>query len=145
MEPTVDRICTGLNSDQQLKTMFSENYVPVNCRSSLEGVWQFAYQNRFRFTGECNHPDAYIRSCQMAGTQFLITNQKFNITYKRCDGLAGTFDGCELISKSLFYPGLIFLQWSSIAAWALGLWRRTTFLPWPTRKSLERTKSTAAS
>ncbi|XP_049805341.1 uncharacterized protein LOC126248419 [Schistocerca nitens] len=92
-EPTVERVCRGLHSDQQLITLFSENYVPVNCRSSLEGVWQFAYQNRFRFTGECDHPDAQIRSCQTAGTQFLITNQKFNITYKKCPGMEQTFDG----------------------------------------------------
>lgn len=50
-------------------------------------------QNRFRFTGECDNPDAQIRSCQTAGTQFLITNQKFNITYKKCQGMAGTFNG----------------------------------------------------
>ena len=56
----------------------------------------FANQNRFRFTGECSHPDALISSCQAAGTQFLITNQKFNITYKRCAGMAGTFDGGNL-------------------------------------------------
>ncbi|XP_001600095.2 uncharacterized protein LOC100115344 [Nasonia vitripennis] len=93
MEPTVENVCQGLRADQQLITLFSENYVPVNCRSSLEGVWQFAYQNRFRFTGECNHPDAQIRSCQTAGTQFFITNQKFNITYKQCTGMKGTFDG----------------------------------------------------
>lgn len=68
-------------------------YLQVNCRSSLEGVWQFAYQNRFRFTGECDNPDAHIRSCQTAGTQFLITNQKFNITYKACPGMSETFDG----------------------------------------------------
>ncbi|KAF4517541.1 hypothetical protein B566_EDAN005104 [Ephemera danica] len=92
-EPTVERICSTLKHDQQLKTLFQENYVPVNCRSSLEGVWQFAYQNRFRFTGECNHPNAQIRSCQTAGTQFLITNQKFNITYKKCPGMSDTFDG----------------------------------------------------
>ncbi|KAH0953590.1 hypothetical protein HN011_012544 [Eciton burchellii] len=91
--PTVDNVCRGLNANQHLITLFSENYVPVNCRSSLEGVWQFAYQNRFRFTGECNHPDAQIKSCQTAGTQFLITNQKFNITYKKCSGMKGTFDG----------------------------------------------------
>ncbi|XP_012522195.1 uncharacterized protein LOC105828421 [Monomorium pharaonis] len=93
IEPTVDNVCVGLNANQHLITLFSENYVPVNCRSSLEGVWQFAYQNRFRFTGECNHPDAQIKSCQTAGTQFLITNQKFNITYKQCPGMKGTFDG----------------------------------------------------
>lgn len=92
-KPTVERVCRELNPDQHIVTLFSENYVPVNCRSSLEGVWQFAYQNRFRFTGECNNPDAQIRSCQTAGTQFLITNQKFNITYKKCPGMTGTFDG----------------------------------------------------
>ncbi|XP_049789762.1 uncharacterized protein LOC126195273 [Schistocerca nitens] len=92
-EATVENVCKGLKPDQQLITLFDENYVPVNCRSSLEGVWQFGYQNRFRFTGECNHPDAMVRSCQTAGTQFLITNQKFNITYKKCVGMSETFDG----------------------------------------------------
>jgi len=37
-----DKICQF--QDTQLNTLFSENYIPVNCRSSLEGVWQFAYQ-----------------------------------------------------------------------------------------------------
>ncbi|XP_018333594.1 uncharacterized protein LOC108742778 [Agrilus planipennis] len=92
-EFTLERVCSALLPDQQLITLFSENYVPVNCRSSLEGVWNFAYQNRFKFTGECSHPDAQIRSCQTVGSQFLITNQKFNITYKKCDGMSGTFDG----------------------------------------------------
>ncbi|XP_026473212.1 uncharacterized protein LOC113377199 [Ctenocephalides felis] len=92
-EPTVERVCRGLNPAQQLITLFSENYVPVNCRSSLEGVWQFTYQNRFQFTGECNSPDATIRSCQAAGSQFLISNQKFNITYRECQGMKGTFNG----------------------------------------------------
>lgn len=41
---TEENVCGGLRSDQQLITLFSENYKPVNCRSSLEGVWQFAYQ-----------------------------------------------------------------------------------------------------
>jgi len=43
-ERTVERVCRELNPDQHIITLFSENYVPVNCRSSLEGVWQFAYQ-----------------------------------------------------------------------------------------------------
>ncbi|KAL0277851.1 UNVERIFIED_CONTAM: hypothetical protein PYX00_004986 [Menopon gallinae] len=91
--PTVERVCRALPQDQHLITLFSENYVPVNCRSSLEGVWVFAYQNRFRFTGECIHPDNLIRSCQTAGSQFFITNQKFNITYNKCPGMEDTFDG----------------------------------------------------
>lgn len=96
-EATVERVCRALKPNQQLITLFSENYVPVNCRSSLEGVWNFAYQNRFKFTGECNHPDAQIRSCQTAGSQFLITNQKFNITYRKCEGMSGTFDGGKTV------------------------------------------------
>lgn len=40
-----------------------------NCRSSLEGVWKFGYQNRFKFTGECTHPEANITACQIPGTQ----------------------------------------------------------------------------
>lgn len=92
-EPTPDRVCEGIQLDQQLVTLFNENPIPINCRSSLEGVWQFAYQDRRRFTGECDHPDAQIRSCQTAGTQFLITNQKFNITYKACEGMTGTSTG----------------------------------------------------
>lgn len=43
-EPTIERVCQGINNDQQLITLFNENYIPINCRSSLEGVWQFAYQ-----------------------------------------------------------------------------------------------------
>jgi len=71
---------------------------PKYCVVSAAAVvcmWLTLYllQNRFRFTGECNHADAQIRSCQTAGTQFLITNQKFNITYKKCPGMTGTFDG----------------------------------------------------
>ncbi|XP_014295201.2 uncharacterized protein LOC103579022 [Microplitis demolitor] len=93
VKPTINDVCRGLKNDQQLITLFSKNQKPVNCRSSLEGVWKFAYQNRFRFTGECYHEDAQIRSCQTAGTQFLITNQKFNITYKKCENMNGTFDG----------------------------------------------------
>lgn len=58
-----------------------------------EFIFFLLLQNRFRFTGECNHPDAQIKSCQTAGTQFLITNQKFNITYKQCPGMKNTFDG----------------------------------------------------
>lgn len=59
------------------------------------------FQNRFRFTGECDQPGAQIRSCQTAGSQFLITNQKFNITYKKCPGMQGTIDGCNNLFFSL--------------------------------------------
>ncbi|CAH1984072.1 unnamed protein product [Acanthoscelides obtectus] len=33
---TVENICNALDPNQQLRTLFSENYIPVNCRSSLE-------------------------------------------------------------------------------------------------------------
>ena len=32
--------------DGQVVTMFSESYTPINCRSSIEGVFQFTYQDR---------------------------------------------------------------------------------------------------
>nr|CAG4634682.1 EOG090X03AK [Alona affinis] len=91
--PSLSSICDGISPDQQLITLFAENFVPVNCRSGLEGVWQFAYQNRFRFTGECNHPGNVIQSCQTPGSQFLITNQKFTISYRKCEGMSESLDG----------------------------------------------------
>ena len=45
---------------------------------------------RFTFTGECRHPEQQIHSCQNVGSQFLIANQKFNITYKQCQGMDWT-------------------------------------------------------
>lgn len=92
-EPTIENVCRGISDDQQIITLFNQNFIPINCRSSLEGVWHFTYQNRFRFTGVCNKPDARIQSCQEIGTQFLITNQKFNISYQACEGMEGTFTG----------------------------------------------------
>lgn len=50
-------------------------------------------QNRFSFTGECRHPEQQVHSCQNVGSQFLIANQKFNITYRKCEGMSWTFDG----------------------------------------------------
>lgn len=47
----------------------------------------------FSFTGECNHPEAIIRSCQEPGNQFLIANQKFTINYKKCEGIKDSFEG----------------------------------------------------
>ena len=50
----------------------------------------FYFQMRFTFTGECRHPEQQIHSCQNVGSQFLIANQKFNITYKACQGMDWT-------------------------------------------------------
>uniref|UniRef100_A0A8D8CBH8 (northern house mosquito) hypothetical protein n=1 Tax=Culex pipiens TaxID=7175 RepID=A0A8D8CBH8_CULPI len=43
-QPTIERICRTLRKDQQLITLFNKNFHPMSCRSSLEGVWHFAYQ-----------------------------------------------------------------------------------------------------
>ena len=51
------------------------------------------FQNRFSFTGECRHPEQQVHSCQNVGSQFLIANQKFNVTYRKCEGMSWTFDG----------------------------------------------------
>lgn len=97
-KPSLQEACAELNQDTRLVTMFNENYRPKNCRSAIEGVWHFAYQNRFSFTGECNHPEAMIRSCQEPGNQFLIANQKFNLTFKKCEGIKESFDGTKEFS-----------------------------------------------
>lgn len=55
VEPTVENVCNSIRPNQQLITLFSENYVPVNCRSSLEGVWQFAYQASIRLKRKGNY------------------------------------------------------------------------------------------
>ena len=39
-------VVTRIAQDQQVVTMFSESYTPINCRSSIEGVFQFTYQDR---------------------------------------------------------------------------------------------------
>jgi hypothetical protein len=78
----IDTVCRQFDHSRELDTLFSENPTPINCRSSFEGVWHFTYKNQYRFTGECNHPEARLQSCQVPGSQFLIQNQKFNITYR---------------------------------------------------------------
>ncbi|XP_043232502.1 uncharacterized protein LOC122386877 [Amphibalanus amphitrite] len=80
-QPTLKQVCKNLDPEQDLITMFNENYRPKICRSSLEGTWHFSYQNRFRFTGECAHKDNRLTSCQELGNQFLFANQKFTLNY----------------------------------------------------------------
>lgn len=111
-----------------------------NCFSSI--------QNRFRFTGECNHPESIIKSCQTAGTQFLITNQKFNITYKTCPGMSDTFSGgrpkvkkCFFCSIFKFFDLILLLQLSNIAVWEIGMLIKITFSLLLTQKNLVRTRN----
>ena len=154
LEPIVENVCRRLEENQELITMFSENPVPKNCRSSLEGVWHFAYQNRYRFTGECNHPDARISSCQAPGTQFLIENQKFNISYRNCIGMQGTFDGGQSIFFQAYFRShtiwfLIYVTTSgfspkqllSTVAWGTGLWAKIISLLWWIPRNPERMKN----
>ncbi|XP_076318549.1 protein undicht isoform X2 [Tachypleus tridentatus] len=90
--PTIKTVCRSLDPENELITMFSTNPTPKNCRSSLEGVWKFAYQNRYKFTGECKHSEANITACQMPGTQFFIVNQQFTMNYRKCEGMDETQD-----------------------------------------------------
>ena len=45
-QPNLESVCRRLDPDQQIITFFAENYTPINCRSSMEGVFHFAYQVR---------------------------------------------------------------------------------------------------
>ncbi|KAM7288077.1 uncharacterized protein ISCGN_031766 [Ixodes scapularis] len=91
--PSLKTVCRTLDPNQELITLFATNPVSKNCRSSLEGVWKFAYRNLYKFTGECKHPDANITACQLAGSQFFNVNQRFTINYKQCEGMAETEEG----------------------------------------------------
>ena len=90
-------------------------------------MWQFAYQNRFRFTGECNHPGNVIQSCQTPGSQFLITNQKFAITYKKCEGMSESLDGSKFSQSILcmvqiykFLGSFTAAEYSCLGDWFIG-------------------------
>lgn len=45
-EPTVQLVCNDINDDQYLVTLFNNDYIAMNCLSSIQGVWQFSYQVR---------------------------------------------------------------------------------------------------
>lgn len=91
--PDLKTVCRTLDTKQELITLFSVNPTSKNCRSSLEGVWKFAYRNSYKFTGECKHPEANITACQRPGTQFFNINQQFTINYRKCEGMEDTEDG----------------------------------------------------
>ncbi|XP_064476465.1 uncharacterized protein LOC135390623 [Ornithodoros turicata] len=91
--PNRETVCRTLDTAQELITLFSVNPTSKNCRSSLEGVWKFAYRNSYKFTGECKHPEANITACQRPGTQFFLVNQQLTINYRKCEGMEETEDG----------------------------------------------------
>ncbi|XP_022646810.1 uncharacterized protein LOC111268571 [Varroa jacobsoni] len=91
--PDVQTVCRNLDVNMEQITLFSTNPTPKNCRSSLEGVWKFAYKNTYRFSGECKHPDANITACQVPGSQFFIDNQQFQVNYRQCEGMEDTEEG----------------------------------------------------
>ncbi|XP_045118483.1 uncharacterized protein LOC123508688 isoform X1 [Portunus trituberculatus] len=85
--------CRWLEGRQQSGVMlFRSDPTPINCRPALHGLFHFAWQNKFSFTGECDHPEAMVRSCQEPGSQFLIDSQKFTINFKKCEGVGHSFD-----------------------------------------------------
>ncbi|CAN8028713.1 unnamed protein product, partial [Ixodes persulcatus] len=101
--PSLKTVCRTLDPNQELITLFATNPVSKNCRSSLEGVWKFAYRNLYKFTGECKHPDANITACQLAGSQFFNVNQRFTINYKQCEGMSETEEGGKCSHLSVQY------------------------------------------
>ncbi|XP_050692981.1 uncharacterized protein LOC126983871 isoform X2 [Eriocheir sinensis] len=72
--------------------MVRHDATPTNCRPAIHGLYHFAWQNKFSFTGECDHPEAMVRSCQEPGSQFLIDSQTFTIRYVKCEGVGHSFD-----------------------------------------------------
>ena len=54
-KPTLKSVCKQLSPESQIITLFAENYTPINCRSSLEGVFHFAYQVRYFSKADARH------------------------------------------------------------------------------------------
>ncbi|CAK9302472.1 unnamed protein product [Gordionus sp. m RMFG-2023] len=82
---TMVDICAGVDV-LELITMFALTPTPVNCRSSMEGVFKFEYRYSSQ-TGYCRSPDNKIRACQRPGTHFSAQNERFYMNYSRCDSV----------------------------------------------------------
>ncbi|XP_069961245.1 uncharacterized protein [Cherax quadricarinatus] len=91
-------MCLGLSDGRTGYIMFRQDPTFLNCRPAIHGLYHFAWQNTFSFTGECNHPDATIRSCQAPGSQYLMDSQTFTINYKKCEGLGHSFQASVVFS-----------------------------------------------
>ena len=91
----------------------ASNAAIISAKCSKDVTLSLSFQNRFSFTGECRHREQQIHSCQNVGSQFLIANQKFNITYRKCEGMSWTFDGGNKERSSLACIGFFFFLFFS--------------------------------
>ncbi|XP_071546412.1 LOW QUALITY PROTEIN: uncharacterized protein [Panulirus ornatus] len=97
-EASTSSVCAWLTDKRNGYIMFRQDPSPLNCRSAIHGLYHFSWQNRFSYTGECDHPRALIKSCQKPGSQFLMENQQFSIHYKKCQGIRQSFDATVVFS-----------------------------------------------
>ncbi|RXG69943.1 hypothetical protein Avbf_10353 [Armadillidium vulgare] len=72
--------------------MLREDPSPINCRHSIHGNFRFAYQIQDSFTGECLNHRSRLHSCETPGSQFFISNQKFLLEFKKCEGMKNSYD-----------------------------------------------------
>ncbi|KAG5670009.1 hypothetical protein PVAND_000296 [Polypedilum vanderplanki] len=114
-KPIFENICKEIKNDQKLITHFKLDYIPLICRSSIQGVYQFSYQQNFRSNDECDNPESQIYACQRNFSIFLNEDTKFKslsedtsftVNYSRCKGIEGTFDG-------IYY-------WNCLGDWKVG-------------------------
>lgn len=82
---SLENVCSATSFDSELITLFSTSPQGKNCKSSLEGVWQFGYRLSHLAAGECFNAESQIKACQKPGNQFSIVNQQFTMIYKSCD------------------------------------------------------------
>ncbi|KAB7501755.1 hypothetical protein Anas_07660 [Armadillidium nasatum] len=75
--------------------MLREDPSPINCRHSIHGNFRFAYQIQDSFTGECLNHRSRLHSCETPGSQFFISNQKFLLEFKKCEGMKNSYDACK--------------------------------------------------
>uniref|UniRef100_A0A6P7GT13 Uncharacterized protein LOC114341859 n=1 Tax=Diabrotica virgifera virgifera TaxID=50390 RepID=A0A6P7GT13_DIAVI len=92
-----ESLCSKMN-DTKITTLFSNDHSNrglVNCKTSLQGSWDFAYERPEQFSGRCSNPKSRIHSCLVPDKLSLSNNQKFTMTYQKCEGLDATFQGIK--------------------------------------------------
>ncbi|CAG9831489.1 unnamed protein product [Diabrotica balteata] len=90
-----DSLCSKLNHNK-ITTLFSNDHYNrglVNCKTSLQGSWDFAYERPGQFSGRCSNPKSRIHSCLVPDKLSLSNNQKFTMAYQKCEGKDATFQG----------------------------------------------------
>ncbi|KAK6188389.1 hypothetical protein SNE40_004570 [Patella caerulea] len=71
----------------QLATLFRLTVTTVNCMSTFDGVYQFAFEQEMGAGGICNNPDSTIEACKNPGSPY-VDNEVFLMKYAKCSNVS---------------------------------------------------------